>query len=305
MADTPRALERELRVRSRPVSAKKKNRAAFYLIDDFGKVDPAPWVSRLMVVLVCLTLVSTATAAITFWYLFHGRTSRADLVLQLDAQEQTIQGLVGDKEILMARLVLTGNTTDLDVGAVREPTSSGKKSVQSQGRMASEKSEGLPFFDGSRGITPEKKPLDLSGATSTPGLTKTKENAGFTSLGIVAIEGIRVGTDNDNGDLLVRFNIKNISPDSDTVAGYVFVVLKPGGATVSDWLVLPAVAVDKGRPALYTKGRYFSIAHFKPINFRVKSTRSPDAFNLATVFVYDGQGGLIFMEDIMLAETEG
>ena len=172
--------------------------------------------------------------------------------------------------------------------------------------MSSEKSEDSPFFDGSQGgRKPEKKPLDLSEVKSTPGPFRTEQNAGIPLSEIVAIEGLRVSNDNGNGDLLVRFNIKNISPDRDAVAGYVFVVLKPGNSTDSDWLALPAVSVDKGRPTLYKKGRYFSIAHFKPINFRVKSTRSPDAFNLATVFVYDGRGGLIFMQDIMLAETEG
>ena len=105
-----------MRGHSRSVSAKKKNRAAFYLIDDFGTVDPVPWVPRLMVVLVGLTLVSTATAAITAWSFFHGKASRTELVLKLDAQEQTIQRLVSDKEILMARLVLTGNTIGPGLG---------------------------------------------------------------------------------------------------------------------------------------------------------------------------------------------
>ncbi|ACN16132.1 hypothetical protein HRM2_30490 [Desulforapulum autotrophicum HRM2] len=274
MINPSKKIEQELKPHSRLVPVRKKNKAAFYLIDDSGKVDPVPWVRRLLVVLVCLTLGLTATTASLVWYFIAGQGSRTDLVQQLHVQELTIQGLANDKEILMARLVLSGNAADLDSGADREAAPSEKKSIEPQ-------------------------------LKSTHGPSKLDQTTQIPPGASIAIEDIRVSNDGKNGDLLVRFNIKNISSDLDAVAGYVFVALKPGTSIDSNWLVLPSVGIDKGKPTLYKKGRYFSIAHFKPINFRVKSTLSPDAFNSATVFVYDDQGDLIFMQDIMLAETEG
>ena len=108
--------------------------------------------------------------------------------------------------------------------------------------------------------------------------------------------------DGNNGDLLVRFNIRNVGVGSNNVSGYIFVILKPDTKPGNDWLVVPTAAIDHGRPAVYRKGQYFSIAHFKPVNFRVKTHLAPDSFKIATVFVYDDDGGLMFQRDMALAQ---
>ncbi len=300
-----RELERELEARLRPVRPGKKSRATLYLIDDSGRVDPVPWVRWLVIVLAGLALVLATTTSVLVWVLVHGGASRIELIERLDAQEQTIQGLVNDREILMARMVLSGNTAGLDTGNGREPASGRGKNAEPGVGPQPEKSDDPPPPLGSGGVQLEKKGLDLSGHSPSRGASEMVHSVSEPALGAVAIEALRVSNDDGNGDLRVRFNIKNRSPDLATISGYVFVILKPAASSDPDWLVLPAVAIDRGKPALYSKGQYFSIAHFKPISFRVKSTLSPDAFNLATVVVYDGEGGLIFMQDIMLAETDG
>jgi len=114
MEDLSRELEKELKAHSRPVQVKKKIRAELYFIDDYGKIAPAPWIRHLISFMALLVLVSTITA-VTFVYLYTSSGGQEDLIIRLQAQEERIQKLLSDKEILMARLVLSGKNPEIGV----------------------------------------------------------------------------------------------------------------------------------------------------------------------------------------------
>lgn len=278
MEDLSRELEKELKAHSRPVPVKKKVRSELYFIDDFGKMNPAAWIRPLLYFLVFWAFVSTSTAVVFVYLFINGSNVRTGIVQQLHIQEQTIQKLVHEKEVLMARLVLSGKTPGLS------PDSPGKTAPAPPVETIPE-----PV------VVPAPKPVEQPPAK----VVEVKSSAPE----VIAVEDVRVMTDKGNGDLLVRFDIKNLSDDLDTVSGYIFVILKPAKTPVSDWLILPSVGIAGGRPAAYKKGQYFSIAHFKPVNFRVKTDVSPDFFRSVTVFVYAEGGELVKMQDILLSET--
>lgn len=276
MEDLSRELEKELKIHARPAPVKRKIKAEFYRIDEFGKVTCVSWVSPLVFFLVLLVFVSTLVAGCFAYLYVHGSAIRTELVTALDRNGQTIQKFAREKEMLMAQLVLSGITPDLE--PVPEP-----------GMV--DYGEDPPHSNGMKvGFLPDGGPSDGLFEIMPP------------DVEIVGIEKIRVVNDKKNGDLLVRFDIRNISADLKVVSGYIFVVLKPASIPVSDWLVLPSVPIVKGRPSKSKQGQYFSIAHFKPVNFRVKSSRSPGDFKLATVFVFGEAGGMIAMHDVNLPQ---
>jgi len=68
--------------------------------------------------------------------------------------------------------------------------------------------------------------------------------------------------------------------------------------------VVPTAALKDGVPSEYKKGQYFSIAHFKPVKFRIKNQADPDFFKKASIFIFNEQAQLIFEELINITEAE-
>jgi len=308
MEDLSRELEKELKAHSRPVQVKKKIRAELYFIDDYGKITPASWIRYLMAFMGLLIIVSTITSVI-FVSLYTSRGGEEDLVLRLQIQEERIQKLISDKDILMARLVLSGKNPEVGAGL---PT--GEKNVDKVEKKKQEKASDLKAEPITKTLPPaEPETINIPEKVSPP-LPLPKDEKQSVTAGsekikplpeMIGIERLRVSKDKRNRDLLIDFDIRNISVDLSTITGYVFVVLKPDTLYETNWLVLPKARMDKKKPENYQKGQYFSIGHFKPVDFRVKTRLAHDSFKMATVFVYGDDGKLIYMQDIGLGESKG
>lgn len=301
MEDISRELEKELKAHTRPVTVKRKIKTELYFIDEVGNIASAAWIRSLVGVLAILTFFSTATAGVFVYLYTNSGGQQSELTRRLATQEKRVKQLVGEKEILMARLVLSGNDSSIAVGKGVPD-----KPARNDGNTVAKKASGpVTKADSS----PKGTAVKQRETKPQPKIDTQKAGAAAKDLESlprkVGVEGIRVVNDGSNGDLLVRFNVRNISADSTNISGYVFVVLKPHTEHPADWLVVPTVAIDKGKPAIYRKGQYFSIAHFKPVNFRVKTHSAADSFKLATVFVYDDDGGLMFQRDMVLAQSKG
>jgi hypothetical protein len=80
--------------------------------------------------------------------------------------------------------------------------------------------------------------------------------------------------------------------------------LKPDNKIKDHWLVVPTSALKNGIPSEYRKGQYFSIAHFKPVKFRIKNQSDPEFFKKASIVIFNDQGDLIFEKLIDITEAE-
>jgi hypothetical protein len=120
----------------------------------------------------------------------------------------------------------------------------------------------------------------------------------------VSIEKFTVVKDGKTSDLLVRFDIRNISTGPGDVSGRIFTVLKSDNHQEDQWLVVPTAPLTNGVPSEYAKGQYFSIAHFKPVKFRIKNQADADFFTKASIFIFNEDAELIFEELIDITEAE-
>jgi LysM repeat protein len=95
----------------------------------------------------------------------------------------------------------------------------------------------------------------------------------------------------DTEALRVEYVIRNDGSKSQQISGQTVVVLKSEEDNPDDWLVLPPVPLESGKPD-GKLGSAFSIYNFRTIRFKVTDQENADRFTLATVFVFSADGNL-------------
>jgi hypothetical protein len=113
---------------------------------------------------------------------------------------------------------------------------------------------------------------------------------------VIAIENFTSRKSSSNR-LYVRFNIRNIDPESNRVSGHIILVLKQNGSDRNKYLPLPRVDLMSGRPTGLQRGQTFSISRFKTVNFKTKRLGEPEKYKTATVFIFTFNGDLLLERD--------
>ncbi|OQY02092.1 MAG: hypothetical protein B6I26_01835 [Desulfobacteraceae bacterium 4572_130] len=113
MEDLPKELEKEIKKLCQPVKMAKKGGAGLFLINDFGKVKPVGWI-KTFIALISLTTFFITLLTFLLYYLYSDlKIEKIKQTQKLVAAEKKINTLINEKEILMARLVISGNNVDL------------------------------------------------------------------------------------------------------------------------------------------------------------------------------------------------
>ena len=282
-----------------------------FIVDDMGGVKPGGYLKHLLVLFLCTTLVCLAASG-GFFTLFD-RLSRenTELVSRTAALEGRVAALTREKETLMARLVISGH--DPDTAADKSDRASADA-----GPGAGEKTDRNnrePSHNQAQRLQDTKDIPDPTSDTEikTDAETKTDTNAGeprqeapripivAEDAGKVDIEDFSVTGNRDQDGLLVRFDVRNVSEKPGEVSGRIFTILKPQNhikdKRADQWLVVPRSPLDNGIPASTGNGQYFSIAHFKPVKFRVRRLPDNTFFTFASVYIFNEQGELMLHRD--------
>ena len=313
MEDISRELEKEI-AQSRPKPYKKNRMSRVLIIDDFGKMKSGDYL-KLLVKGLCTVCLVCFILAVVFYKLYTDASRDADAAQSgLTRLQQRVEDLSGEKEVLMARLVMLGKepvlTAQAEPPKLKEKTKPAAPALKQKPETV--KSDPIPPEpDIKKNNTPAvlsaKKEEPVSPVAGTDGEQQDKEADSAIPPAdnkMVAVEKFTVTKDGDNGDLLVRFDIRNVSNAPGDVSGRIFTVLKPEARTPDQWLVVPSTSLKGGIPSEYRKGQYFSIAHFKPVKFRIKNSAGPDFFKTAAIYIFNNQGELIYQKLIEITEAE-
>ncbi len=259
-------------------------------IEDHGKTIKIRKIRELALISV-FALVVAVTAAISF-YIFYKSTLEKNKTLQnsLETSKQQVISLRHDKDILMARMVVAESRIETIFADTQEKSinkHSGKSTdrssfVKTEHNMADVKKNALSVKK-----QPEKKPILSTSIQSQKPL-------------IAAIKDFIFFCEPDSDALKVQFTIKKIDPNSKSISGYIFVVLKNNELSQDQWLTLPSVPLISEKPSQTDKGQYFSITRFKTIKFKKKNQADSNRFNNATVFVYSKKGKLLLEKNFPL-----
>ncbi len=318
MEDISRELEREI-ARSKPAPHKKSKKKRVLIVDDMGGVKPGGYLKYLLVMFLCTTLVCLAAAGVLFTLFDQLSRENTELASRAASLESRVAALTRDKETLMARLVMSGQDPNIasevsdpvsaDAGPDTEEKTGEKTDKDKQEQAAShtraqsaQDTKDMPDTDADAESLQAEAP-SAAGQPEDPGIPLTAKEAGR-----VDIEKFSVTRDRDQGDLLVRFDIRNVSEKPGEVSGRIFTILKPENRSLEKdadhWLVVPSSPLENGIPAKTRNGQYFAIAHFKPVKFRIKNIPGQAFFTTASIIIFNDQGELMFQSDIDIGEED-
>lgn len=310
MEDISRELEKEI-AQSRPKPYKKSTDRRILIIDNFGRMKSGEYL-RVLVRLLGVASIVCVSAAVLFYYLYSNLSGQTvKMKFDLAQARQKVTDLTQEKEVLMAKIVMLGKDPSIfPASAKKEPAKGDALVANSTGTNDSGLKEVIPKKENTGQEDGEKTFISQQPESISPELnitgTLSDQSEGQDTIRVenkmVSIEKFTVTKDGDNGDLLVRFDIRNISKEPGDVSGRIFTVLKPEKGSQGQWLVVPSSNLNGGVPAQYRKGQYFSIAHFKPVKFRIKNTAGPDFFKTASIYIFNSKGELIFEKLIPITD---
>jgi co-chaperonin GroES (HSP10) len=309
MDDISRELEREI-TQLKPSPYKKSRKKSILIVDDFGEMRPAGHLRVLVYLFGVLSLVCLLAAGGLYYFFSLQAVENRRLKNEVAGLTKKVEGLTNEREVLMARLVISGKEPGIAVPS-EKPESAAGKSEKKIKEAVPEKPESKAgeIIPETTAAQDSKASVPVVGSGTTdedkPGTSNQEALESNVSVQkIVAIEKFTVTRDGADGDLLVRFDIRNISDQPGGVSGRIFTILKPDADSQRDWLVVPTVKLDKGVPTQYKKGQYFSIAHFKPVKFRIENQAGPDFFKKASIYIFNENGDLMFERLIDITEED-
>lgn len=302
MEDISRELEKEIESYSSPVRIKRKSETRLIAVDDFGEMKSADWIKKFVLFLLVLSVILTITTILFYKLYSNYKVESKNLRTNLDVAERKIKDSIKEQEYLMAKLVISNSNSvisDEKPGKeIREKEV--KKKIKSKVVKVVKK---LPVpvpkivpHATQKKIVPEiqKTIVPESIKAATP-----EAEAEPDDIRNVGIERFMIVKDELSNDLLVSFRVLNIASDKGDASGRVFVVLSPeDGSGVTRQIVVPKVLLKDNIPANPRRGQYFSIAHFKPVKFKIRNIPNPELYNKATVLVFGKGNVLIVNEEI-------
>lgn len=133
---------------------------------------------------------------------------------------------------------------------------------------------------------------------------ESKEPTDAVSSESLLVEKLQVWPEAGKHAVKFQFDLKNIDPVGKKVRGYAFVVFKPEEGSQEPLRASPWTPLKDGRPTIYKRGQFFSIARFKLVRGRVPQIQDLKRFKTATVYVYSEAGSLVLekvyaVEDIL------
>jgi len=305
MEDISRELEREI-ARAKPSPHKTNRQKRILIVDDFGELSSGGYLKVLVYLFLAVSLVGIMGTAGFYTLFAKAQRENLELTDRLAVLEKKADRLTNDKEILMARLVMSGKKPDLDRPEVvqvppakeKQPGIMPKQSVEkkSQEKQAAEK-EGAKTPAHPVAVTQPEPPVPPVSMPDPPVEPKAEVSV---VKPVVSVEKFSVIRGKTSEELVVKFNIRNISKESKEISGRIFAVLKPENGEESGWVVSPGGIMKNGMPGPYRKGQYFSISRFKPVKFTIKNQASPDSFTTAAIYIFGDQENLLFENTIQI-----
>ena len=138
-------------------------------------------------------------------------------------------------------------------------------------------------------LTDQKDPGDRPPVEGGQRMTQA-EGADGKDIG-ADVRNFTTAYEPDTKALRVEYVIRNDGSKSQQISGQTVVVLKSEDDDPDDWLVLPPVPLESGKPD-GKLGSAFSIYNFRTIRFKVTDQENTDRFTLAAVFVFATDGKL-------------
>ena len=109
----------------------------------------------------------------------------------------------------------------------------------------------------------------------------------------IQVKDLEISRKSHGSPFKFQFALKNIDQEGGRIAGYTFLVFKPAEGSGEPIRSFPWSPLKDGMPAIFKRGQYFAIAHFKFVRGTLTDVTTIQRFKTATVYVYSENGDLL------------
>ncbi len=306
MENLSRNMEKEIKNKS---VVGKKSQWQILFVDDRGKMITIKWFKPLSAAVLSALLISVILCIVLIFLFQSTRKNSQGLLGEIDKYRNRIESIRTEKDILMTKLVIAESKIN-DVIEEERVKKENKKEEELQKTI-------LPLNQTKKNkAKAEQKEKIIRTDKNKDKIKKDKVNSDKVSNAKVKNDKVKNGkADNNktndeiiNGveienfifshesgtDLLrARFVIKNTSKVSDTISGYIFVILKPDEKEQTNWFTIPSAGLISGKPAFPKEGQYFKIHRFKTVHFKASNQKNPELYKKVTIFIFNEDSGLL------------
>jgi len=191
-----------------------------------------------------------------------------------------------DKEKALLRLMI------LEAEAKPDEKKNGSASIQkSPVRISQVAKPPAPRSEDTKdALTETLKPVAWDSGAQTSEVSDQAKSAPAQRL---AVEKFEIWQEERGDSLKFQFTLKNTDPQHRKVKGYTFVVLKPEKGSQEPVIAYPQTPLKHGKPAVFKKGKYFSIARFKRFFHSFPAIKAIGHFKTATLYAYSDKGSIL------------
>ena len=311
MEDLPRDLEKAVGATPLSRPRKRRNHWTLLFVGDQGRIIRIKRFKGLLALSAVLFTFFTAAAVVL--YFLHQNQSKDYLKLQesLELAKVQAKSLRNEKDILMARIVVAESKLAKGKKAAAKkpkketpkkkaaapppppPMPVKKEPIQPEPEMVAVVSPPPPIVPAEPKPESKPEPAPMAAPVQPPVKEELPE--------VVAVDDFFALVEEGSNTLRIKYKIRNIAQRSSPVAGRTFVVLKPKQEKLDDWLILPSVPMNSGKPLRIKGGRSFSITRFKTIRFKAPYRKGPQPFTKATILIYATSGDLLLEKSFPIA----
>jgi hypothetical protein len=290
MENIQRKLEKDIARLSQTGAEARPRRWTLMLIRNDGRTLNIRGFKALLLCFAATVLLIAGTAFVLY-VLYQNSLKEAEYLRKsLRVARSESKSLRHQREVLIARLAIARS-----LAVESSPPENAAEAQPSLGKTE----ETTPLSQPSL-VVPDSHSVANKGAEESDNIS-SESRAGSQ----VGVEDLSVFFDASRKRLRIQFVIRKKDLSVESVSGRAYVVLKPEGADQNQWLPLPAVSLENGRPSVPNRGQFFSIARFKPINLERTDVNDPQRYRRATIFVFSSEGELIFQQESQISVKEG
>lgn len=240
-------------------TSKRTRQWTLLIISNRGKSITIKWFKTLAITTASVLVFAIATSTWLGFFYKNSITSNKKLLVELKNLQHKINSLKHEKDILMARLILTESRFEESIGKTDDT---------------------IPFYK-----------ADVENSNIDKKSPKLERPLSVSANDLIVFHQPDLNT------LRVQYMLRNTGSKAHAIAGRSVVILKnKGDDDQKKWLILPHVSLISGKPT-GKKGRNFSIFNLKTMKFRVNDQTGPGQFNIATVYIYSTAGKLLLEKD--------
>ena len=269
------------------------------LIGELGNTMSFRLSKSLIATLMACAVASLALMVFLIVSYYGVRTENKGLKRDLESiRADLVEANKGKERALVRLMVLEGPVKPDD--EKEEPSSSQKPPEKAPEGPSSPG----PVREETKDVVPEPvKPVEVP--SSAESIEAAAEAPGPMTPERVSVEKLEINQGAGGHLLAYRFVLTNIDPQGNRVKGYTFVVLNPEKGSEQPSVVSPSVPLEDGKPAVFKKGKYFSITRFKPVSGSFPDGEAMESYESATVYVYSEDGNRLVVEGFQIDKMLG